>query len=126
MEQPRRISFDMVVSGRVQHVGFRYFARARAEELELTGYVRNLPDGSLRVVAEGELSALEAKGTPQLTMDNIARVIEMWTKIPASKIKEEELIKILTNKRGEPLDDDEIKAMYKVEFFFKFLLTIFF
>ena len=27
---------------------------------------------------------------PQLTMDNIARVIEMWTKIPASKIKEEE------------------------------------
>jgi acylphosphatase len=60
MEQPRRISFDMVVSGRVQHVGFRYFARARAEELELTGYVRNLPDGSLRVVAEGELSALEA------------------------------------------------------------------
>ena len=36
------------------------------------------------------LSALEAKGTPQLTMDNIARVIEMWTKIPASKIKEEE------------------------------------
>ena len=37
-----------------------------------------------------ELSDLEAKGMPQLTMDNIARVIEMWTKIPASKIKEEE------------------------------------
>ena len=37
-----------------------------------------------------ELAALRAKGTPTLTMDNIARVIEMWTKIPASKIKEEE------------------------------------
>ena len=37
-----------------------------------------------------ELAALRAKGTPELTMDNIARVIEMWTKIPASKIKEEE------------------------------------
>ncbi|MBO4854478.1 MAG: ATP-dependent Clp protease ATP-binding subunit [Oscillospiraceae bacterium] len=37
-----------------------------------------------------ELAALEAKGTPQITMENIARVIEMWTKIPASKIKEEE------------------------------------
>ena len=37
-----------------------------------------------------ELNAIRAKGTPQLTMDNIARVIEMWTKIPASKIKEEE------------------------------------
>ena len=37
-----------------------------------------------------ELDALRAKGTPQLSMENIARVIEMWTKIPASKIKEEE------------------------------------
>ena len=37
-----------------------------------------------------KLDALRAKGTPQLTMENIARVIEMWTKIPASKIKEEE------------------------------------
>ena len=37
-----------------------------------------------------ELNVLRAKGTPQLTMENIARVIEMWTKIPASKIKEEE------------------------------------
>ena len=37
-----------------------------------------------------ELDALRSKGTPQLTMENIARVIEMWTKIPASKIKEEE------------------------------------
>ena len=37
-----------------------------------------------------ELETIKAKGTPTLTMDNIARVIEMWTKIPASKIKEEE------------------------------------
>ena len=37
-----------------------------------------------------ELNVIRAKGTPQLTMENIARVIEMWTKIPASKIKEEE------------------------------------
>ena len=36
-----------------------------------------------------ELTELE-KGVPQVTMENIARVIEMWTKIPASKIKEEE------------------------------------
>ena len=37
-----------------------------------------------------ELTELEKKGAPQVTMENIARVIEMWTKIPASKIKEEE------------------------------------
>ncbi len=37
-----------------------------------------------------ELAALKAKGEPTLTMDNLARVIELWTKIPASKIREEE------------------------------------
>ena len=37
-----------------------------------------------------ELTELEKKGVPQVTMENVARVIEMWTKIPASKIKEEE------------------------------------
>ncbi len=37
-----------------------------------------------------ELTELEAKGVPELTMENIARVIEMWTKIPASRIREEE------------------------------------
>ena len=39
---------------------------------------------------QGELDQLTAKGTPELTMDNLARVIELWTKIPASKIREEE------------------------------------
>ncbi|MBD5161229.1 MAG: ATP-dependent Clp protease ATP-binding subunit [Oscillibacter sp.] len=37
-----------------------------------------------------ELDGLTARGEPQLTMDNLARVIELWTKIPASKIREEE------------------------------------
>ncbi len=37
-----------------------------------------------------ELDGLSAQGEPQLTMDNLARVIELWTKIPASKIREEE------------------------------------
>jgi len=37
-----------------------------------------------------ELDILTAKGQPELTMDNLARVIELWTKIPASKIREEE------------------------------------
>ena len=39
---------------------------------------------------QSELEELEKLGTPELTMDNIARVIELWTKIPASKIREEE------------------------------------
>ncbi len=39
---------------------------------------------------QAELEQLEAKGMPELTMENIARVIELWTKIPASRIREEE------------------------------------
>ena len=50
--------------------------------------IAELRSQELRVT--DELNAIRAKGTPRLTMDNIARVIEMWTKIPASKIKEEE------------------------------------
>lgn len=38
----------------------------------------------------------------------------MFDKKETGKLKEEDLIKILQNRRGEPLDDDEIKAMYKV------------
>ena len=39
---------------------------------------------------QAEVEELEAKGVPELTMENIARVIELWTKIPASRIREEE------------------------------------
>ncbi len=39
---------------------------------------------------QAELDELNAQGIPELTMENIARVIEMWTKIPASRIREEE------------------------------------
>ena len=47
------------ISGRVQGVGFRFFARETANEFGITGYVRNLPDGSLEVVAEGEEDVLK-------------------------------------------------------------------
>ena len=43
-----------LVSGRVQGVGFRAFAKRKAEELGLSGYAENLPDGRVEVVAEGE------------------------------------------------------------------------
>lgn len=69
-----KMQFDMEVSGRVQHVGFRHYAWARARELELTGYVRNQSDGSLRVVAEGELSALETLVDYLKTGPSMARV----------------------------------------------------
>ena len=45
---------------------------------------------SLTMKAQEELDELCAQGDPQLTMDNLARVIELWTKIPASRIREDE------------------------------------
>ena len=39
---------------------------------------------------QAELDELERKGAPQLSMENLARVIELWTKIPATKIREED------------------------------------
>lgn len=48
------------VSGRVQGVGFRYFAQHEARRLGLCGYVRNLPDGRVEVSAEGSRRALES------------------------------------------------------------------
>jgi acylphosphatase len=46
------------ISGRVQGVGFRWWVRRRAVALGLRGSVQNLPDGSVRVDAEGEPEAL--------------------------------------------------------------------
>lgn len=43
----------LLLGGRVQGVGFRYFAKHRAEELKITGWVRNTPDGKVEIEAEG-------------------------------------------------------------------------
>ena len=44
----------IVVHGRVQGVMYREFTRREAEKLGVTGYTRNLPDGTVEVIAEGE------------------------------------------------------------------------
>ena len=49
----------MIVHGRVQGVFFRVYVSRRAGELGLEGYVRNLPDGTVEVIAEGEKNKLE-------------------------------------------------------------------
>ena len=59
------------------------------EELD-TRYARIAELRSQEMRLQAELTEIEKKGVPQLTMENIARVIELWTKIPASKIREEE------------------------------------
>ena len=47
-----------VVSGRVQGVGFRYFTQDTARREGVTGWVRNLPDGRVEALAEGDADAV--------------------------------------------------------------------
>jgi acylphosphatase len=60
----------VIVRGRVQGVGYRWFVREAARDLRIAGWVRNRPDGSVEVAAEGtpealaELRAALADGPP--------------------------------------------------------------
>ena len=69
------------VTGRVQGVGFRWWTRARALELGLTGSATNLADGRVQVIAEGPRSALDellAKLRSDVTPGMVAGVFELW------------------------------------------------
>jgi acylphosphatase len=66
----------------VQGVGFRWYVARHARGLGLLGYARNLPDGSVEVVADGseealiELERLLHSGPPQAEVDRVERVTD--------------------------------------------------
>ena len=71
-DEPARLT--VWVAGRVQGVGFRWWARARALELNLVGSAENLEDGRVKVIAEGLaadgeklLELLAGPGTPGMS-----------------------------------------------------------
>jgi len=57
--QPANQRLHAIVYGRVQGVGFRFFVLQQAMELGLTGWVRNLADGTVEVLAEGDIESLQ-------------------------------------------------------------------
>jgi acylphosphatase len=82
----------LLVSGRVQGVGFREFTRRTAQRLGVGGWVRNLADGRVEVVGDGERSALDAlikavsSGPPGAL---VREVRQEWEQIPG---REEEFV----------------------------------
>ena len=64
--------------------------RELLEAAEEPNFERLAEIKSREMQLQTELDGLTTQGEPELTMDNLARVIELWTKIPASKIREEE------------------------------------
>jgi acylphosphatase len=54
------IARKFIISGRVQGVGFRYFTQRLSARHQVRGYVKNLEDGRVEVLAEGKEQAVEA------------------------------------------------------------------
>lgn len=78
---PEHSRLRLIISGRVQGVGFRFAAYDEAKNLGLTGSVRNLPGGEVEMVAEGRaedlkiLSAWARVGPPSA---HVTDVSEQW------------------------------------------------
>lgn len=66
-----------VIRGRVQGVGYRYFALEAAERWGIRGYVRNLPGGEVEVHAEAEENTLRAFKQELQDGPRLARVSEV-------------------------------------------------
>jgi len=78
-------SVQAIVYGYVQGVYFRDFVSGRAKQLGLTGYVRNLPEGTVEVNAEGERKQLEQLinylklGPPEAEVEKVATYWSEYT-----------------------------------------------
>lgn len=71
-------AFEAMITGAVQAVSFREYTRRKAESLGIVGSIGNLPDGSVRVYAEGTRRNLERmlgflrRGSPEAYVENVA------------------------------------------------------
>ena len=72
-----RVARRLVISGRVQGVGFRYFTQNAAAREGVAGWVENLPDGRVEVFVEGDEDAVTRverairSGPPGARVDNV-------------------------------------------------------
>ena len=78
-----------IVRGRVQGVGFRYFAIRAARECAVSGTVRNLSDGSVEAIAEGSAQAVAAfkLALEQGPSYSHVTAVEVWEMQPTGRYK---------------------------------------
>lgn len=73
------VQYEVKITGRVQGVCFRDFVQKRAREHEISGWVRNEPDGSVRVRAEGDEAAMNTfmdylkRGPSRARVENLSK-----------------------------------------------------
>jgi acylphosphatase len=85
----------ILISGRVQGVGFRYFTKKSAESAGVTGWVKNLPSGKVEVRLQGE-------------NHNIDQVIEQLRKGPVSAVVRD--LEIVSQNE----DPDETRELFSI------------
>jgi acylphosphatase len=84
----QKASLTAIVTGLVQGVNFRDFIRQKARGLHLGGFIRNLPDGSVEVLAEGEKPGLDMlvqyikQGPPRA---NVKHVSVSWGQVQGTE-----------------------------------------
>jgi acylphosphatase len=75
-----KVARKFLISGGVQGVGYRFFAQRAAARHQITGYVRNLPDGKVEALAEGPDTSVEAfkhdlvTGPAWATVENVEEI----------------------------------------------------
>lgn len=69
------LQYEIDITGRVQGVGFRFFTRSQARQLNLTGYVRNTLDGGVLAIVQGNQQAINTF------------IDHMWIGPPMSDVK---------------------------------------
>ena len=76
IEVNQKMQRYILISGKVQGVGFRHFTRQNATRLGVRGYAKNLPNGKVEVVAEGD----------KATLDEFVKIL--WKGPPASRVED--------------------------------------
>lgn len=86
---PTGTILHVIVFGRVQGVGFRWFVRTEARRLGLAGWVRNLPDGTVELRASGIaqfLSALEQAVQRGPDGADVTQIVQVTEAAPDSRV----------------------------------------
>ena len=78
--------YKIVVSGNVQGIGYRFFSENEAQKLNLTGWVRNLSNGDVEILAEGEENILNE-------FISILKTKHSYATISNMKIQKKEIVK---------------------------------
>lgn len=81
---------EALVSGRVQGVGFRWWARGIAQEHDVLGYAENLADGRVEIVVEGPAEGVQAFYAALTSGDTAGHVsdVERWDADPTGEFRE--------------------------------------